>query len=91
MFEMVKRVLDSKVRPELMRHNGDIELVEVNDGVVVVKLLGSCSSCPSAMFTMEDLVESTLKDNIPGVKEVILDTSISDELLELAKSFLRKK
>ncbi|TCQ00584.1 Fe-S cluster biogenesis protein NfuA [Serpentinicella alkaliphila] len=90
MLEMVKSVLETKIRPELMKHYGDIELVDVNDGVVTVKLLGSCSHCPSAVFTMEDLVESTLKDSIPEVKEVVLDNSVSDELIEEVLNIIRK-
>lgn len=90
MLELVKNVLDTKVRPELMKHNGDIQLVEVNEGIVIVRLLGNCSHCPSAIYTMEDLVETTLKDNIPQVKEVILDSSVSDDLLKQVLDILRK-
>jgi len=91
MEEIVLYILNNAIRPVLMEHDGDIELVEVTEGVVKVKLLGSCSHCPSAMFTMEELVESTLKEFIPGVKDVLLISSVSEDLMEQALSILRKK
>ncbi|MED4164931.1 NifU family protein, partial [Halalkalibacterium halodurans] len=47
MHEQVKEVLD-KLRPFLLRDGGDVELVDVEDGIVKVRLLGACGSCPSS-------------------------------------------
>ena len=71
MFEQVKEVLE-QVRPALQADGGDVELVEVGeDGVVKVRLKGACGSCPMSTMTLKMGIERTLKEKIPGVKEVI--------------------
>jgi Fe-S cluster biogenesis protein NfuA len=71
MFEQVKEVLEL-VRPALQADGGDVELVEVTeDGVVKVKLKGACGSCPMSTMTLKMGIERTLKEKVPGVKEVI--------------------
>ena len=70
MKEKVEQVI-TKIRPMLQRDGGDIELVDVTDGVVKVKLTGACGSCPMSMMTLKMGVENALKKEIPEVKEVI--------------------
>jgi Fe-S cluster biogenesis protein NfuA len=70
MKEKVEAVI-GKLRPMLQRDGGDIELVDVVDGVVKVKLTGACGSCPMSMMTLKMGVESALKKEIPEVKEVV--------------------
>ncbi len=71
MIEEVKQVLEM-IRPALQADGGDVELVEVtDDGVVKVKLVGACGHCPMSTMTLKMGIERTLKDKVPGVKEVI--------------------
>ncbi len=70
MKEKVEQVI-TKIRPMLQRDGGDIELVDVTDGVVKVKLTGACGSCPMSMMTLKMGVENALKKEIPEVKEVV--------------------
>ena len=71
MKEKVQEALD-KIRPNLQADGGDVELVEVNDeGVVTVKLTGSCGGCPFAQMTLKMGIERQLKEDIPEVKEVV--------------------
>jgi Fe-S cluster biogenesis protein NfuA len=70
MKEKVEQAI-SKIRPFLERDGGDIELVDVVDGVVKVRLKGACGSCPMSMMTLKMGVEKTLKQEIPEVKEVV--------------------
>jgi Fe-S cluster biogenesis protein NfuA len=71
MVEEVKTVLDT-IRPTLQADGGDVELVEVSDdGVVKVRLVGACGHCPMSTMTLKMGIERTLKDKVPGVKEVI--------------------
>ena len=71
MKELIIKSLE-KVRPILQRDGGDVEFVDVNeDGVVSVRLQGACGNCPGAMMTIKMLIEQTLKQEVPRVKEVI--------------------
>jgi Fe-S cluster biogenesis protein NfuA len=61
----------NKIRPALQADGGDVELVDVNDGVVKVRLKGACGGCPMASLTLKNGVERVLKQMVPGVKNVI--------------------
>jgi len=70
MKEKVKKALD-KVRPSLQADGGDVELVDVEDGVVKVKLTGACAGCPMSQMTLKMGIERILKKEVPEVKEVV--------------------
>jgi Fe-S cluster biogenesis protein NfuA len=67
--QLVEKALE-KIRPMLQRDGGDIELVEVNDGVVKVRLTGACKGCPMSQMTLKQGVEKMLLKEVPGLKEV---------------------
>ena len=60
----------SKIRPMLRRDGGDIELVEVTDGIVKVRLTGACKGCPMSQMTLKQGVEKLLLKEVPGLKQV---------------------
>jgi len=70
MRDRVEEVLNL-VRPSLMRDGGNVELVDVNDGVVKVKLTGACGGCPMASLPLKMGIEKILKKEIPEIKEVV--------------------
>jgi Fe-S cluster biogenesis protein NfuA len=70
MEEKVKEVLE-EIRPKLQADGGDVEFVEVKDGVVKVRLTGACGCCPMSQMTLKAGIENYLKERIPQVKEVI--------------------
>lgn len=70
MQDRVEKVL-AQIRPSLMREGGNVELVDVNDGVVKVKLTGACSGCPMSTLTLKMGIERLLKKEIPEIKEVV--------------------
>jgi Fe-S cluster biogenesis protein NfuA len=70
MKEKVKAALE-KIRPALQADGGDVELVDVKDGIVKVKLTGACGGCPMATMTLKKGIERVLKEQIPEVKEVV--------------------
>ncbi|MDD4635539.1 MAG: NifU family protein [Dehalococcoidales bacterium] len=71
MREKVAAVLD-KIRPSLQADGGNVELVDVtDDGVVKVSLKGACAGCPMSSMTLKNGIERLLKQEIPGVKEVV--------------------
>ncbi len=71
MREKVEKALE-KIRPMLQADGGNVELVDVtSDGVVKLKLTGSCGCCPMSQMTLKMGVEKIIKQEVPGVKEVI--------------------
>jgi len=69
MRERVQEVLD-KIRPALQADGGDVELVDVEGGVVKVKLVGACAGCPMSQLTLTNGVERVLKQEIAEVERV---------------------
>lgn len=67
--EKVEEVL-AKIRVGLQRDGGDIELVDVKDNVVYVKLKGACGTCPMSTITLKNWVEANLKKEIPEISAV---------------------
>ena len=70
MKEKVEAALD-KIRPALRADGGDIELVDVKDGVATVRLTGACGSCPMSTMTLRMGVERVIKSEVPEIKELI--------------------
>lgn len=69
MKEKIQAVLN-KIRPMLQADGGDVELVDVEDGVVKVRLQGACAGCPMSQMTLKNGIERFLKNEIPEVKSV---------------------
>lgn len=70
MREKVEKAID-EIRPFLQADGGNIELIDVQEGIVKVKLVGACGSCPMSQLTLKRGVEARLKAQVPEVKEVI--------------------
>jgi len=60
-----------KIRPALQADGGDVELVDVSDGVVKLRLRGACAGCPMATMTLQHGIERVLKEQVPEIKEVV--------------------
>ena len=69
--EKIIKILETKIRPAVARDGGDIKFEEYKDGVVTVKLQGSCSGCPSSTMTLKQGVQNLLTHYIPEIKEVV--------------------
>jgi len=69
MKEKIQVVID-KIRPMLQADGGDVELVDVVDGLVTVRLKGACAGCPMSQMTLKNGIERFLKKEIPEVKSV---------------------
>ncbi len=69
MREQVEEVL-KEIRPGLQADGGDVELVDVNDGVVRVRLTGACGGCPMSQMTLKMGIERRLRQRLPGLKGV---------------------
>jgi len=90
MYKQIENILENKVKPILAAHHGSIELVAVENDRVDVKLLGACSGCPSAKATLEDTVLGSIQEEVPSIREVSLVTEISEDLMDVARSILKR-
>ena len=67
----VEHVLE-RVRPQLKVDGGDLQLIDVVDGVVTIRLVGGCCGCPFTQLALMNGLEKTLKEQIDGVTQVKL-------------------
>ena len=72
MRDKVEKALD-RIRPALQNDGGNVELVDVDEakGIVKVKLVGACGSCPMSQMTLRMGVERVLREDIPEITEVV--------------------
>ena len=69
MKERIEKAL-SNIRPSLQADGGDVELVDVEDGIVRVRLTGACSGCPMSQMTLKQGIEQFIKKEIPEIQRV---------------------
>jgi len=91
--QLIKELLDTRIRPAVQDDGGDINFVSFNEesGVVVVQLQGACSTCASSKVTLKSGVENMLKHYVPEVHEVIaedLEVDDADPVQRRQKEFL---
>ena len=90
MSEQIKKILEEQVNPILSEHFGGAQLVSFDDNVAKIRMTGACASCPGAQMTIQNVVKEIIMEHCDGVADVILDTSVSDELFAEAKKILDK-
>lgn len=93
---MIKELLDSRIRPTVQEDGGDIIFMGFEDGIVKLKMQGSCSSCPSSIVTLKNGVQNMLQFYIPeveGIEQVYdeLDQMSMNEFEKLEKSLKLKE
>lgn len=91
MINKIEHVLDNYVRPKLSEHYGNVKILNFKDGVLDIKLEGQCSNCPSAKFTVEDVIVKEIKKHVPEVEDIVLIEGVSDDLLAFASKIMNKK
>ena len=69
MKERVANVIN-RIRPAVQMDGGDIELVDLTDGVVKLRLVGSCHGCPSSMMTLKMGIERAIRAEVPEITSV---------------------
>jgi len=70
MVEIIKELLDTRVRPAVAMDGGDIIFRGFKQGVVFLKMQGACAGCPSSTATLKNGIENLLRHFVPGVEEV---------------------
>ncbi len=68
--EEVEAALE-RIRTALRVEGGDVQLVDIEDGMVKLKLQGSCAGCPFSQMTLKNFIEKELKKSVKGVKSVV--------------------
>lgn len=86
--ERIQKILDENVNAQLAAHGGSASLTEYEDGVAWIKFHGACASCMSSSETLENIVKESICREIPEVRELRLDDSVSEDLLDMARKIL---
>ncbi len=71
MFRQIEQLIQEQISPALKQHGGSVELIDIENNKVYVKMLGGCQGCSSAMTTVKQGMERTIKQNFPLIDEVI--------------------
>ena len=69
MKEKIKKAL-ADIRPSLQADGGDVELVDVENGIVRVRLTGACGGCPMSQMTLKQGIETYIKKEVPEILSV---------------------
>lgn len=80
--QMIKELLDTRIRPTVQEDGGDIQFVGFEEGIVKLKMQGSCTSCPSSVVTLRNGVQNMMQFYIPEVLGVIQVEDESDQLVK---------
>jgi len=72
MIDQIKQVIESEINPQLQLHAGGCELLDVDDGIVTLRMYGGCSGCPSSAITLFNGIVPILKEHFPDIKDVVL-------------------
>ena len=79
------------MRPHLESHGGNVELLEIHDGVVRLRLQGSCKSCPSSTETLTHAIEAAIYAAAPDVVSIeaegTLGTTSTTGFVQIAKTY----
>jgi Fe-S cluster biogenesis protein NfuA len=67
-YDIVERVFARDINPAVAQHGGKVELIDVQDGVIVVRMMGGCQGCGMANVTLRQGIEAQLKRLIPGLR-----------------------
>ncbi|MCK5073956.1 MAG: NifU family protein [Bacteriovoracaceae bacterium] len=71
MKEKIEILMNEEVRPSLASHGGNVEVVDVKDNKVMLKLTGGCQGCAGARMTLKNGVERIIKAKYPEIEEVV--------------------
>ncbi|CAN5277098.1 NifU family protein [soil metagenome] len=67
--EQVEQALDT-IRPAIAMDGGNVELLDIEDGVVTLRMMGACGGCPMSTMTLKRGIEERLRSMVPGIERV---------------------
>jgi Fe-S cluster biogenesis protein NfuA len=71
MIRKVEALLDEQIRPALAAHGGGVEVVDIDNGKLFLRLQGGCQGCSSSSATLKDGIERLVLEHFPDIKEVV--------------------
>lgn len=71
MIRKIELLFDEQIRPSLASHGGNIEIIDLDNDRLFVKLHGGCQGCSSSKLTLKDGIEQLVIRNFPMIKEVV--------------------
>ncbi|RPJ78453.1 MAG: NifU family protein [Alphaproteobacteria bacterium] len=71
MLKKLELLFDEQVRPALAAHGGNVEIVDIDNDKLFVRLQGGCQGCSSSKATLKDGIQTLVKQNFPMITEVV--------------------
>ncbi len=71
MLKKLEVLFDEQVRPALAAHGGNVEIIDIDNDRLFVKLSGGCQGCSSSKATLKDGIQTLVKQNFPMITEVV--------------------
>jgi Fe-S cluster biogenesis protein NfuA len=71
MISKIEKLFDEQVRPALASHGGNVEIVDVDNNKLFLRLVGGCQGCSSSKATVKGGIENLIKQNFPEITEVV--------------------
>ena len=71
LYEQVADVFETRINPMVASHGGRVDLIDVQDGVVLLRLGGGCQGCGMANVTLRQGIETTLRQMVPAVQGIM--------------------
>lgn len=87
----IESFIEKNIRPYLISHNGDMEIVSFDKSILRVKLIGQCMTCPASADTFEESIKNVLLSEFKELKDVILVNDVPDDMLDMALKILNHK
>jgi Fe-S cluster biogenesis protein NfuA len=85
LWERVETVIDEIINPQLEKHNGWVELADIEGSTAVVRFRGACSGCEGMTETVDSIVVPALRKNVRAIRNVEITDEIDPEIWEMAK------
>ncbi len=71
MIRKIEKLLDEQIRPALAAHGGNVEIVDIDNNILYLRLQGGCQGCASSKATLKDGIEQIVKRNFPMIEDVV--------------------
>ena len=72
LIDRIQKVIEEDINPYLAMHSGGCELLDLDDGIVTLRMFGGCSGCPSSQITLFNGIIPIFKEKVPEIRDVIL-------------------